>query len=305
MKSIWDGAISFGLVSIPVELYSAEKGNELSFKLIDCRDEHGIKYQRINEATGKEVPWEHIGKAYEFDNGDYVVMTDEDFERADIMAVKQISIEAFINRDELDLIYLEKPYYIVPEKTGEKPYVLLREAMRKTNRIAIARVVLRTKGYLAAIYPLEDALVMNLIRYYDEVRPVKDLEVPHAADISSKEMKLAESLIYGMVDDWKPEEYRDQYKDAVMKRIEAKAVKTPEEIEAEDKKAMQPKRSDKVIDIMDLLKQSVESRPPKTASVEAKGTPAGRKAASGKPKATTRKAKAAPRKSDEARKAGA
>ena len=260
MKAIWNGAISFGLVSIPVELYSAETGNELQFKLIDCRDEHRIKYQRINEVTGQEVAWENIAKAYEFENGDYVVMTDEDFERADMAATKQLAIESFINQDELSLIYLEKPYYIVPAKHGEKPYVLLRDAMKKTHRIAVARIILRTKGYLAAVYPLGDALVMNLIRYYDEIRPVADLPVPHTADISPKEMQLAENLIFGMVEDWKPEEFRDQYKDAIMKRIEAKAVKTPAEIEAADREAQQPKRSDKVIDIMDLLKKSVESR---------------------------------------------
>ncbi len=131
MRSIWKGAISFGLVNIPVSLYSAEESNDLKFSLIDKRDESKIRYQRINEATGEEVSYDNIVKAYEFDDGDYVIMTDEDFEKADVEATKTVDIETFIKRDELNFMYLEKPYFIAPTKGGEKPYVLLREAMEK------------------------------------------------------------------------------------------------------------------------------------------------------------------------------
>jgi len=259
MRSIWKGAISFGLVNIPVSLYSAEESNDLKFSLIDKRDESKIRYQRINETTGEEVSYDNIVKAYEFDDGDYVIMTDEDFEKADVEATKTVDIETFIMRDELNFMYLEKPYFIAPTKGGEKPYVLLRKAMEKTGKIAIARVVIRTKAYLAAIYSSDNILVLNLIRFHDELRSSEELEIPESVKLSKKEMDLAESLIDGMTSTWKPEEYEDEYKDSVMKRIEAKSKKkgkteAPEEVEEKDS------GSGKVVDIMDLLKKSVEAK---------------------------------------------
>jgi len=259
MRSIWKGAISFGLVNIPVSLYSAEESNDLKFSLIDKRDESKIRYQRINETTGEEVSYDNIVKAYEFEDGDYVIMTDEDFEKADVEATKTVDIETFIMRDELNFMYLEKPYFIAPTKGGEKPYVLLRKAMEKTGKIAIARVVIRTKAYLAAIYSSDNILVLNLIRFHDELRSSEELEIPESVKLSKKEMDLAESLIDGMTSTWKPEEYEDEYKDSVMKRIEAKSKKkgkteAPEEVEEKDS------GSGKVVDIMDLLKKSVEAK---------------------------------------------
>jgi len=259
MRSIWKGAISFGLVNIPVSLYSAEERNDLKFSLIDKRDDGKIRYQRINETTGEEVAYENIVKAYEFDDGDYVVMTDEDFEQADVEATKTVDIETFILREELNFMYLEKPYFIAPTKGGEKPYVLLREAMEKTGKIAIARVLIRTKAYLAAIYSSDNILVLNLIRFHDELRSADELKIPDSVKISKKEMDLAESLIEGMTAQWKPEDYEDEYKDAVMKRIEAKAKKKGKEELPEEEKA-EDSGSGKVVDIMDLLKKSVEAK---------------------------------------------
>lgn len=263
MRSIWKGAISFGLVNIPVSLYSAEESNDLKFSLIDKRDESKIKYQRVNESTGKEVTWDNIVKAYEFEDGDYVIMTDEDFEKADVEATKTVDIETFIKKDELSFMYLEKPYYIAPTKGGEKPYVLLREAMEKTGKIAIARVVIRTRAYMAAIYSLEDALVLNLIRFHDDLRSMEELKVPKSVKISTKEMELAESLIDGMTAAWNPEEYKDEYKDAVMKRIEAKAKKKGKALDDEDQEE-EKAASGKVVDIMDLLRKSVEAKSKKS-----------------------------------------
>jgi len=259
MRSIWKGAISFGLVNIPVSLYSAEERNDLKFSLIDKRDDGKIRYLRINETTGEEVAYENIVKAYEFDDGDYVVMTDEDFEQADVEATKTVDIETFILREELNFMYLEKPYFIAPTKGGEKPYVLLREAMEKTGKIAIARVVIRTKAYLAAIYSSDNILVLNLIRFHDELRSADELKIPDSVKISKKEMDLAESLIEGMTAQWKPEDYEDEYKDAVMKRIEAKAKKKGKE-ELPDEEKAEDSGSGKVVDIMDLLKKSVEAK---------------------------------------------
>lgn len=259
MKSIWKGAITFGLVNIPVSLFSAEESNDLKFSLIDKRDESRIKYQRINETTGKEVTWENIVKAYEFEDGEYVIMTDEDFEKADVEAAKTVDIETFIQRDELNLMYLEKPYYIAPTKGGEKPYALLRDAMELTGKIAIARVVIRTKAYLAAIYSQNQVLVLNLIRFHDDLHSEEDLKLPKAVKISEKEMELASSLIDGMTAKWNPEEYKDEYKDAVMKRIEAKSKKKARPDEEEEAIEETPS-SGKVVDIMDLLKKSVEAK---------------------------------------------
>ena len=259
MRSIWKGAISFGLVNIPVSLYSAEESNDLKFSLIDKRDESKIRYQRINEKTGEEVSYDNIVKAYEFDDGDYVIMTDEDFEKADVEATKTVDIETFIKRDELNFMYLEKPYFIAPTKGGEKPYVLLREAMEKTEKIGIARVVIRTKAYLAAIYSSDNILVLNLIRFHDELRSSGELKIPESVKLSKKEMDLAESLIDGMTATWKPEDYEDEYKDAVMKRIEAKSKKKGKIEEAEEVEEKEA-GSGKVVDIMDLLKKSVEAK---------------------------------------------
>lgn len=258
MRSFWKGAIAFGLVNIPVSLYSTDENKDLKFNLIDSRDEHRIKYQRINEVTGQEVPWEKIVKAYAFDDGSYVVMTDEDFVKADPSAARTLDIQTFIKQEELSLLYLEKPYYITPEKGGEKPYVLLREALKKSGKIAIAKAVIKTKGYLAALYPLDDALVLNIIRFHDEIRSVEDLMLPHSAKITDKEMELAGSLIDGMTSEWNPEEFKDEYREAVWKRIESKSKKGGIVEQEEQVEVAAP--SGKIVDIMDLLKRSVEAK---------------------------------------------
>jgi DNA end-binding protein Ku len=210
MRSIWNGAIAFGLVNIPVSLFAAETNNDLKFIYRDAQDENRIRYKRINEITGEEVPWAQIVRSYEFPDGDYVIMTEDDFAKADPAAVKTVDIETFIRKDELSLMYLEKPYYLEPAKGAEKPYVLLRDALAEANKIAVARVVLRSREHLAVIYPKDDALVLNLIRFYDDVRTADDLQIPHEAKVSAKEMELALSLIDGMTAAWQPEEYKDE-----------------------------------------------------------------------------------------------
>lgn len=268
MRSMWNGAISFGLVNIPVSLFTVEDSNDLKFNYIDSRDENRVKYKRVNEVTGKEVPWDNIVKAFEFEDGDYVVMTDEDFEKADPDASKTVDIETFIDSEELSLMYLEKPYYMTPTKGGEKPYVLLREALKKTGKIAIARVVIRTKEHLAVIYTKDDGLVLNLIRFYEDIRTMEALKIPKSIKITDKEMALAESLIDGMTDAWKPENYKDQFSQAIMKRIEAKSKKKGKEVDDVEPEEEAPESAAKVVDIMDLLKKSVEAQPKKTDKKE-------------------------------------
>jgi DNA end-binding protein Ku len=264
MRSIWNGAISFGLVNIPISLYSAEDTNELKFNYIDSRDENKVKYKRVNEVTGEEVPWENIVKAFEFEDGNYVVMTDDDFVKADPVASKTVDIETFINREELSLLYLEKPYYMAPTKGGEKPYVLLRDALKKADKVAIARVVIRTKEHLAVIYTNEDGLVLNLIRFHEDIRSMAQLNLPQSVKITDKEMDLAQSLIEGMTEVWKPEVYKDQFTEAIMKRIEAKSKKKGKNIDEEEPETETSASSGKVVDIMDLLKRSVEANSKKS-----------------------------------------
>lgn len=256
MRPVWKGAISFGLVNIPVDFVTAEQKNDLKFNLIDSRDESRIRYERINEETGEEVPWNQIVKAYEFSDNNYVIVTDEDFEKADVKATKTIDIETFIDRDELALKYLERPYYIQPQKGGEKAYALLRDALEKTKKIAIARVVIRTRANLAAIYPEGEALVLNLIRFSQELRDMADLRLPKDVTTSKKEMDLAVKLISDMSEAWKPEDYQDEYRDALMKRIRAKAK--GKGIEEEVIEEIEP--TENVVDIMDLLQKSVSSK---------------------------------------------
>lgn len=264
MKAIWKGAISFGLVNIPIQLMSAEERPALKFSMIDSRDHSKIKYQRVNAETGKEVVWDDIVKAYEFDDGSYVVVTDEDFEKADPKASKTIDIEQFVEAEELNPMYLEKPYYVSPVKGGEKPYILLRDAMKESGKVAIGRVTIRTRQSMGAILPVGDALVLNLLRYADEIRGTEALNLPEEAKISDKEMDLAISLIEGLTQKWDPEEFRDEYTEALLARIEAKAKLKGKDLPDEEDSEEEPAPGN-VVDIMDLLKQSIETKGKKTA----------------------------------------
>ena len=261
MRPVWKGAISFGLVNIPVDLVSAEQRNDLKFNMIDSRDQNRIRYERVNAETGEEVPWDQIVKAYESSDDNYVIVTDEDFEQADVKATKTIDIETFINREELELKFMEKPYYIQPKKGGEKAYILLRDALLQTDKIAIARVVIRTKAHLGAIYTAEDMLILNLIRFAQELKSTEDVKIPQNVKVTKKEMDLAVKLIDDMSEAWQPEEYKDEYRLALMERIKAKAKGQGLEEEPED----DDEDTGNVVDIMDLLKKSVDGNKKKIA----------------------------------------
>jgi len=169
-RPIWKGHISFGLVSIPVSLYSAEKRVDLHFHMLDSRNLKRIRYERVNDDTGKEVPWTQVVKAFEFDKNNYVILSDDDFKQAAPKAIKSIDIEDFTNLSDIDYLYFERPYYLVPDKSGEKGYVLLREGLKKTKKVGIAKVVIRAKQYLAAVMPGEYSLILNLLRFNQELR---------------------------------------------------------------------------------------------------------------------------------------
>ncbi len=255
MRPVWKGAISFGLVTIPVSLVTAEKSTQIKFHLIDSKDASRIRYERVNEDTGEEVPWDRIVKGFEYADGNYLMLTDEDFDKVKPEASKTIDIEQFIDGEELDPMLLDKPYYLQAQKGGEKPYVLLRDVLQEANKMAIARVVIRTKEHLCAIYPHGEALVLNLIRFANEVRAAEDLKFPETAKITKKEKDLALQLIDSMTEPWDPAGYTNEYSEALMKWIEEK-IETGEDPKPDPDK--EEKTDGKVVDIMDLLRQSID-----------------------------------------------
>jgi DNA end-binding protein Ku len=260
-RPIWKGHISFGLINIPVTLYSAEQKFDLSFRMIDSRNKAGIRYERVNEVTGEEVPWNKIVKGYELRKNNYVLLTDEDFKHADIKAFQSIEIEDFVERDSVDNMYFEKPYYITPQKKAEKGYVLLREVLRDTKKMGIAKAVIRTRQYVCAIYPHENALVLNILRYHQQIKDVKDLDLPgrdlKAVRVTPKELEMAEKFIDSMTSEWNPAKYHDEYHDNLLKWIQKKAKAHGTPIAEEEEPEQE--HDDKGTDILELLKQSMKS----------------------------------------------
>jgi DNA end-binding protein Ku len=221
MRSIWTGAIGFGLVNIPVKLYSAIKEHELDLDMLDKKDLANIKFKRVNENTGKEVAWDNIVKGYKVDDR-YIVLTDEDFEKASPEKTKIIGITDFIDVQEVDGIYYETPYYLEPEKSGTKAYVLLRDALIKTGKAAFGSFVLRNKENLCLIKPMEGLLILNKIRFAKEIRPLDELTVP-TGSAKPAEVKMAIELINHLSHPFDIKKYKDTYTDELMKLIKAKA----------------------------------------------------------------------------------
>jgi DNA end-binding protein Ku len=221
MRSIWTGAIGFGLVNIPIKMYSAVQASELDLDMLDKKDHANIKFKRVNENTGKEVEWANIVKGYKLDDR-YIVLTDEDFAKASPEKSKIIGIEEFIEEHEIDSMYYETPYYLEPEKSGAKAYALLRDALHKTGKVAFGSFVLRNKEGLCVIKPVEEVLVLNRIRWAQEIRSTDDLNIP-AGSSKPAEMKMAIELIDRLSGSFDMSKYKDTYSDELMKLIKAKA----------------------------------------------------------------------------------
>ena len=263
-RGLWKGAISFGLVNVPVELFSAEKRSaELDLTLLDKRDLAPVGYKRYNKSTGKDVAWADVVKGYEYQDGRYVVLSDEDFRRANVEASKTVEILAFVDAKEIPPPFFETPYYLAPGKRGEKAYVLLRETLKKAGKAGIARVVIRTRQYLAALFPRDEVLLLNTLRYADELRDAKDLDLSDLKKIKlgAKELDLALRLVKDMEEDgWRPEKYKDTYREDLLARIDEKVkAGQTEEITPPEKEGRREKAE--VIDLMALLKKSVEKKP--------------------------------------------
>ena len=259
-RPIWKGTINFGLVNIPVALYSAEADGSLDFDLLDRRDFSRVRYRRVNEKTGREVPWDEIVKGYEYKKGQYVALTDDDFLKANVEATQSIDILDFVDAADISPIYFDKPYYLVPLKNGQRAYALLREVLRRTGKVGIARVVIRTRQHLAALLADGPVLILNLLRFSHELRDPSALDVPAARSTqgSNQELKMAEQLVETMAGKWDPKKYRDEYHQDLLqlidKKIKSGQTKAIEPAEA----APRPKQQGKIIDIMHLLRQSVE-----------------------------------------------
>jgi DNA end-binding protein Ku len=260
-RAIWKGSITIGLVNIPVSLHSAESKDEISFRLLDRRTLAPVRYKRVNESTGREVPWDQIVKGYEHKRGEFVVMSDEEIRRANVEATQTVEITDVVDGSEISAIYYERPYYLVPDKKARKSYALLREVLHKSGKVGIARIVLRSRQYIAAVLPVDRVLVVHLLRYAHELRDAGALDLPaegtRANGISDGEVKMAERLVEAMYGEWNPEKYRDEYRDDLLAVIEHKVESGQTEVVV-DESPVTEKRPAKVVDIMELLKRSVQ-----------------------------------------------
>jgi DNA end-binding protein Ku len=275
-RSIWKGAIAFGLVNIPVALTSAESRPDIQFHMVDSKNHARIRYERVNADTGEEVPWDRLVKGYEHDDGQFILLSDEDLEAVQPELTKTIEITEFVSLEDIDPLLFDKPYYLEPEKRGHRAYALLREALRKSGKAGISRVVIRTREYLSAMFVREDVLVLMLLRVPQEIRSWAKLELPSSsAKPAAKEMNLATKLIDEMSGKWKPDEYHDEYRGALMDFIEKKIaggetvddVKQPDDDDTENAKG-------KVLDLAGYLERSFK----KPAASHSKSSPKPKKA---------------------------
>jgi DNA end-binding protein Ku len=255
MRPIWKGSISFGLVNIPVGLYSATRsGNDIKFRLLRDKDQSPVKYKRVAENDGSEVPWEHIVKGYEYEKDHFVVLKEADFDRVNIKSNQTVDIREFVDLNEIDPMFFDQPYFLAPEKGGDKAYSLLRDALKKSNRVGIAKVTIKSREHLAAVKPLGKALVLELMHFSDELADPTHLKLPTKEDVGKKELAMAESLIDGMTDKWEPEKYHDEYREGLMKVIEEKIAAGGKELPAPKLKGSKPTN---VVDLVAVLQESL------------------------------------------------
>jgi DNA end-binding protein Ku len=254
MHAIWKGVISFGLVNIPVQLFSASHEKEISFVLLHKKDLSQIRYARMCKNEEKEVPWNEIVKGYEFQKGEYVVFDEKDFEKAHIKKTKSIEILQFLEEDAIDTIYYAKPYFLEPDKNGEKAYGLLRDALKKTKKMGLAQFVLRNKEHIAVIKVHNNMLIINELRYENEITPAIDIKIPSSIK-NNKELDMAIQLIDQLTGTFQPKQYKDTYSEEIKKIVKRKAKGQPVHIESKEK--ISPS---KVHDIMSLLEASLEQK---------------------------------------------
>ena len=274
-RGIWSGAISFGLLNIPVSVMTAKEEERISFRMLDKRDNSPIGYKQYSKSTGKEIERKNIIKAYEYDKNQFVAITDVDLKKANPKATQTIDIEDFVNLKDVDFLLFEKPYYLVPGKNGEKGYVLLRNILADTKKAAVAKFVLRNRQHLVAIIPRADYLILEVLRFAHEVTEIKqaryldDYDLSHIR-ISPREMKAAKALVNEMTEKWKPEKYKDTYQDELVKYIERK-VKSGETREAAEFEESPKSTNTNQADLMALLQKSLSQGKPARTTKESRG----------------------------------
>lgn len=263
-RSIWKGAITFGLVNIPVGLTGAENRPDVQFHMVDSKNHARIRYERVNSETGEEVPWDRMVKGYEHQDGQFILLTDEDLQAVQPELTKTIEISEFVSLSDIDPLLFDKPYYLEPEKRGRKAYALLREAMRESGKAGISRVVIRSREYLSAMFVRDDVLILMLLRFPQEIRASSKLELPSSTDSAwkpaKKEMDLAGRLIDEMTAKWTPDDYHDEYRDALMDYIEKKIAggETVDDVKKRDVEGEE--EGGKVLDLADYLQRSFKKR---------------------------------------------
>ena len=254
-RPIWKGAISFGLVSIPVSLFTAVRREELKFRLLRASDMSPVNYKRVAEADGKEVPWDQIVKGYEYEKGKFVVLKDEDFKRADVEATQTVDIVNFVKLDELNPLLFYKPFYMEVGKGGDTAYTLLRDALVESGKIGIAKVVIKTRQHLAAIKPQKSELVLELMHFPEEILDASDFASPSSRAVAKAELNMAKQLIESMSSPWDPKAYSDDYKETLEKVIEEKMHKTAEKPAPPERKKA---KTGNVIDLVSVLQESIK-----------------------------------------------
>jgi DNA end-binding protein Ku len=300
-RPIWTGTISFGLLQVPVRLMTAERRTDLHFRMLDSRDNAPIRYERVNSETGEEVPWKDVVKAFEYSKGNYVVIEADEMREAAPESAESVDIEAFVEAGEIDVRYFDKPYLLAPAKRGEKGYVLLREALRKSGLAGVARVVIRKREHLALVVAGERALLLMLLRYPQELVDEDDYDLPGTGKaglkISAREMNMATRLVDSMREPWRPSEYHDDYRERLVRvikqRLESGEVAVPEDGEREREPVAD---ATNVVDFMPLLKKSIAENRRQPAKKRG-GKPASRRRGSAGKSGSKRAGKSPGRKS--------
>ncbi|MEP6825455.1 MAG: Ku protein [Ramlibacter sp.] len=302
-RTLWKGAITFGLVHIPIALYSATAESDLNFDWLDKRSMDPVGYKRINKKTGREIEKENIVKGIEWEDGQYVVISQDEIAAAYPRTTQTIEIETFVDADEVPFVYLERPYYVAPAGRGDKVYALLREALKETNKVGIATVVIQTKQHLAVLIPCGPALVLNLLRWGGEIRSWEDLKLPpagaKAAGLKDNELKMAKQLIADMSGEWSADQFRDSFREEIMKLVHAKAKAGDTETVTKLEEAPSSHAGAEVIDLTELLKRSLRGKgapagkPAAKKAAKAPVKTAARKAATSKPPAAKSRARRA------------
>src|ERR1041385_7675747 len=244
-RPIWTGTISFGLLNIPITLHTAERSIDLHFRMLDSRDKNPIRYERINSETGEEVPWKEVVKAFEYSKGNYEVVDEKALKAAAPEATQTVEIESFVDAAAIDPMHFKKPYYLAPGKRAEKGYVLLRDLLARTGKAGIPRVVIRTRHYLCMLYPKEQALVLDLLRFPQEMIPQSEYSFPAASKhkVTPRELKMAESLLQSMTIEWNPDDYKDEFRAKLRKLLDSRAARHKGTVRRSDKESAEPEEA--------------------------------------------------------------